>query len=99
MHVTGLLKPGGWLILEDPDDENMLDHGRALSATSAVRIFVHSWLQIMRSRGANPCIGKHMEQIIQSTNAFSEVNVRKVRVPYSSDTAGLVMPLNHARLY
>lgn len=81
-----LLKPGGWLIIEEPDDDKTLDRGKPLGPGMAA--FMNAWLGVLRSRGAEPCIGRRLESILESTKAFSEVNVLKVTIPYGGGTGG-----------
>lgn len=82
-----LVKPGGWLLVEDPDDENMQDGGKPLGP--GVDAFLRAWLRIVRARGAEPCIGRDLERILLSSGAFEEVNVRKVVIPISGNSAGM----------
>ncbi|EKM50916.1 uncharacterized protein PHACADRAFT_212833 [Phanerochaete carnosa HHB-10118-sp] len=76
-----LVKPGGWLLVEDPDDDRMLDGGRPLGP--ALSEFMQTWAGIMRARGANPCIGRDLERILDSSGAFDKIGVRKAVVPMS----------------
>ncbi|KAL0957789.1 hypothetical protein HGRIS_001566 [Hohenbuehelia grisea] len=46
-HVCKLVKPGGWLIVEEPDDDNMANAG------PANKEFVFIWLNLMRERGSS----------------------------------------------
>ncbi|GJE90541.1 S-adenosyl-L-methionine-dependent methyltransferase [Phanerochaete sordida] len=87
-RMISLVKPGGWLLVEDPDDDHMLDDGGPLSP--ALAEFEQAWIGIMRARGANPCIGRDLEGIVRSSGAFRAVNVKRVVVPisgHSSDPA------------
>ncbi|THH19419.1 hypothetical protein EW146_g1766 [Bondarzewia mesenterica] len=85
-RVFALVKPGGWLIVEDPDDENARDGDGPIGP--ALHTFFRSWINILRSRGAQPCIGSELEQIIVFSGQFSEVNVRKVSIPLSEKSNG-----------
>ncbi|KAI0942642.1 hypothetical protein AcW1_003216 [Taiwanofungus camphoratus] len=80
-RAIDLVKPGGWLLVEDPDDDNMVDGGKPLGP--GMSAFVGAWLKIVRSRGAEPSLGRELERILQSSSAFSEVNVMKVTIPIS----------------
>lgn len=85
-RICNLVKPGGWLLVEDPDDDNMVDGGKPLGP--GMSEFVAKWLGLMRARGAHPCIGRDLREIIQSTQMFSEVNVKKVVIPMSQKSQG-----------
>lgn len=86
-RAIDLVKPGGWLLVEDPDDDNMVDGGKPLGP--GMSAFVGAWLKIVRSRGAEPSLGRELERILQSSSAFSEVNVMKVTIPISGKSQGL----------
>ncbi|KAI0746358.1 S-adenosyl-L-methionine-dependent methyltransferase [Daedaleopsis nitida] len=76
-----LVKPGGWILIEDPDDNSMVDDGSSLG--SGMSAFVQGWLRVMRSRGANPSFGRELERILKSTGELTEVNIQKVTIPIS----------------
>ncbi|KAI0666412.1 S-adenosyl-L-methionine-dependent methyltransferase [Trametes maxima] len=80
-RAVRLVKPGGWLFVEDPDDDRMLDGGAPLPPGMAA--FVGSWLRIVRGRGAEPSIGREHGRILNSFSAFEDVHVRKVAIPIS----------------
>ncbi|EJF60557.1 S-adenosyl-L-methionine-dependent methyltransferase, partial [Dichomitus squalens LYAD-421 SS1] len=94
MHVPGareilrravqLLKPGGWIVVEDPDDSHMVDHGKPLGP--GMGAFVGAWLNILRSRGAEPCFGRYLESELKAIHSLAEVNVRKVTIPISGNS-------------
>jgi len=84
-HSFDLVKPGGWLIVEEPDDEGMENGGEVLPP--GFHTFVSSWLAIIRARGAEPCIGRELGGIIGRSGYFSEVNIRKAVIPYSVQSA------------
>ena len=54
------MKPGGWIIIEDPDDSRMSDGGGPLGP--GMSTFVNAWMDILRSRGAEPCFGRYLEE-------------------------------------
>ncbi|EED84235.1 predicted protein [Postia placenta Mad-698-R] len=71
-RVVHLVRPGGWLIVEDPNDDNTADRGQTLGP--GMSAFVGAWLAMLRARGANPCIGRDLGRILEASGAFSEVH-------------------------
>ncbi|KAM5543800.1 hypothetical protein V8D89_002417, partial [Ganoderma adspersum] len=113
MHVPGaidilrraiqLLKPGGWILVEDPDDSNMVDGGKPLGP--GMSAFVGGWSELLRSRGAEPNFGRYLENELRSVSSLVEVHVKKVTIPISgkSDDAeenklGLAWKVNMLRV-
>jgi hypothetical protein len=80
------VKPGGWLVVEDPDDGNMRDGGNPLSPGTGA--FVNAWLRLLQSRGADPNIGTRLEHILQQFGQFSEVHAKKITIPISGHSTG-----------
>ena len=81
-----LLKPGGWLLVEDPDDENMMDNANPLGP--GMTSFLQGWMSFLREHEADPSFGRQLRRIVESTQAFSEIHVRKVTVPISGKSDG-----------
>ncbi|KAL5531028.1 hypothetical protein ACEPAG_3904 [Sanghuangporus baumii] len=79
-RVAALIKPSGWLLIEEPDDDDSSQDGtrRGIAAQSPLVAKLHS---IIRSHGSEPCIGKDLQRILASSGQFSEVNVEKVTIP------------------
>ena len=90
-RAVGLLKPGGWIIVEDPDDSNMVDGGKPLGP--GMGAFVGAWLDIVRSRGAEPCFGRFLEDELKAIDSLVEVNVKKVTIPISGKSEGMIPSL------
>lgn len=86
LRAADLVKPGGWLLVEDPDDDNMVDGGKPLGP--GMTAFVQAWMRILRGRGAEPNFGRHLERILNDSGAFSEVYAQKVTIPISGKTDG-----------
>ncbi|KAF9556101.1 S-adenosyl-L-methionine-dependent methyltransferase [Agrocybe pediades] len=76
-----LIKPGGWLVVEEPDDGAMADGGKALGP--GMTEFVGTWMRTMRSREADPTFGKGMEALVRESGQFDEINIKKVTIPIS----------------
>ncbi|KAL5492828.1 hypothetical protein ACEPAI_4276 [Sanghuangporus weigelae] len=79
-RVAVLIKLSGWLLIEEPDDDDPSQDGtkRGIAAQSLLVAKLHS---IIRSHGSEPCIGKDLQRILASSGQFSEVNVEKITIP------------------
>ncbi|KAF9556693.1 S-adenosyl-L-methionine-dependent methyltransferase [Agrocybe pediades] len=76
-----LVRPGGWLVVEEPDLGAMADGGKALPPKAAE--FLQQFIKIMHSRNADPTVGKYMEQMLKDSELFDVVNIKKLCLPYS----------------
>ena len=85
-RLLPLLAPGGWLLLEEPDDSKLSDRGSPIP--TAVDRFMKTWHGIMKSRGAEPYIGARLRGILKESGVFVEVNEKFVEVPMSKRTNG-----------
>lgn len=85
-RVIQLVKPGGWLLLEESDDTNVRDSGRQLGP--GMSAFLKAWLGLLHARGADPAIGRRFEQILESSEAFSEVHVKHSVISMSGKGGG-----------
>lgn len=70
----------------------MVDGGRPLGP--GMGAFVECWLELLRSRGAEPCFGKYLENELRSADALDEVHVRKVTIPISGKGDGTSIPMS-----
>lgn len=75
-HVSHVLKPGGWLIIEDYGKHtgHFNSHGHAQSLVNSI------FLEMMVKKGCDPVIGEHLGDILQNANCFSEINIKKVEL-------------------
>ncbi|KAF8586793.1 S-adenosyl-L-methionine-dependent methyltransferase [Ramaria rubella] len=84
-RVIKLVKPGGWLLLEDLNfnlgDESELGLG------PATREWVELYHHTMRSNGVEHVTPNH-DQILLASGAFSEVNVKTILFPISEKSGG-----------
>ncbi|KAI0316474.1 S-adenosyl-L-methionine-dependent methyltransferase [Amylostereum chailletii] len=79
-RTIDLVKPGGWLILEDSDDELIDEHGVPRTALGR-STFIQCLHKIFRDQGSDPCIAPTHERALKASGAFSVVNARKVAMP------------------
>jgi len=80
-RVLQILKPNGWLIIEDLGRHT----GHSTSRGPAQSVVDSIYLTMLREKGLNPIIGEHLGQILQSTNAFSEINAKKIELVLSTN--------------
>ncbi|KAJ7439816.1 S-adenosyl-L-methionine-dependent methyltransferase [Mycena galericulata] len=100
MHVPGsqvvleraakLVKPGGWLVLEDLDMQSMMESGGPV-----VKEVIRIWRNILNSRGADGDIGRKMKSIIEASGTFTEISAQKIAIPICNDGSA---PKNLTRL-
>ena len=81
-----LVKPGGWLLMEEPDDEQMLDGGGPLGP--GMDAFLQAWFRIFRGRKLEPCIGRDLERTLTESGAFEELHVTRITTPLSEKSKG-----------
>ncbi|KAF4621146.1 hypothetical protein D9613_000282 [Agrocybe pediades] len=76
-----LVRPGGWLVVEEPDSGAMADGGQDPPPDAAE--FLGMFMETMHSRDADPTLGKRMEQILKNSGLFDVINVKRLRIPVS----------------
>ena len=78
------MRPGGWLIIEDYGKHigHSNSHGPAQSLVNSI------FLEMMVQNGCDPVIGEHLGDILQKSNCFSEINVKKVELILSTKFEG-----------
>lgn len=84
--MTELLKPGGWLLLEESDDTNVLD--REHSPGPGVSAFLGAWFRVLHARGADPAIGRQFKTFLSTSNAFSEIHTQRSVISLSGKRNG-----------
>ncbi|KAF8135874.1 S-adenosyl-L-methionine-dependent methyltransferase [Mycena galopus ATCC 62051] len=83
-RAAELVRPGGFLIIDDVDVASMLH-----TAGPAVRRGASMMIEVFKSRNADGEIGRRLGGIITSTGYFSDVHVRKIAVPFSGAGASV----------
>ncbi|TFY56184.1 hypothetical protein EVG20_g9029 [Dentipellis fragilis] len=79
-RLTELVRPGGWLIIEDMDQPpKVIANAPSLSET------FRTMRNFMDSRGVCPTVGSSLSQWFVETGAFNEVSVRHLSIPLSPD--------------
>ncbi|KAJ6615134.1 S-adenosyl-L-methionine-dependent methyltransferase, partial [Mycena sp. CBHHK59/15] len=76
LRATRLVKPGGWLLLDEFDTSSIVD-----TAGPATALLVAKFTEIMHARGADPTIGGKLEGILRGASLFTQVNVRRLECP------------------
>ncbi|KAJ7640798.1 S-adenosyl-L-methionine-dependent methyltransferase [Mycena polygramma] len=84
-RVAILVKPGGWLVLEEMNLCSMIESGGPV-----VSRVMSLYAGILEARGADANIGKDLESIIRGTGSFSEIHAQKISMPISCN--GTVSP-------
>ncbi|KAF7352026.1 S-adenosyl-L-methionine-dependent methyltransferase [Mycena venus] len=77
-RAAELVKPGGFLILEDMDLMSVIRTGGY-----AVKQHVLKMFELLRSRGVDPEIGRKFAGILSSTGNFVDVHIHSITVPFS----------------
>ncbi|KAJ6535769.1 S-adenosyl-L-methionine-dependent methyltransferase, partial [Mycena capillaripes] len=77
-RAAQLVRPGGLLLMEELDGDSMAQTGG-----HAVHRFVSKLNQIIKSRTADPELGKKLAGIMTSTGYFPHVHVHRIALPLS----------------
>ncbi|KAJ7695771.1 S-adenosyl-L-methionine-dependent methyltransferase, partial [Mycena rosella] len=75
-RAAKLVKPGGWLVVEDYDMRSMIE-----SSGPAVSHVITTWIGILQARGADGEIGRKLESIIHNSGEFSQISTHKIPIP------------------
>lgn len=86
-RAVELVRPGGWIIAEDPDMYQFMDENIQRLPPAADR-FLKAMTGAMEAIGVDYGIGAKLEGIHQSCPALDEVHVRKVVMPMSGQSDG-----------
>ncbi|KAJ7287021.1 S-adenosyl-L-methionine-dependent methyltransferase [Mycena rebaudengoi] len=68
-HAAKLVKPGGWLVVEDIDHRRIFESGGP-----GVSKVIGIWLEILKARGADGEIAQKVESIIENSGMFSGIH-------------------------
>ncbi|KAJ3575311.1 hypothetical protein NP233_g1182 [Leucocoprinus birnbaumii] len=84
-RVTQCLKSGGWLIVEEPDDDCFWNNGGPPGRN--IEKLLGAWHRSMRERGAEPCIGRLLEDDLRALGMFTEIHSHYVDIPLSNQSS------------
>ncbi|KAJ7287020.1 S-adenosyl-L-methionine-dependent methyltransferase [Mycena rebaudengoi] len=70
-RTAKLVKPGGWLVVEDIDHRRIFESGGP-----GVSKVIGIWLEILKARGADGEIARKVEGIIENSGMFSEIHTQ-----------------------
>jgi len=90
-RITEILKPGGIIVLEDPDDEQIDENG-IMQGVAGKSPLVSALHQLMKQRQANPCIGRDHTRMLNALGCFSEVHTRKLSLPFTLTSDSSIDP-------
>ncbi|KAF5350011.1 hypothetical protein D9756_009111 [Leucocoprinus leucothites] len=84
-QVAKYVKPGGWLLMEEPDDDCFWDNGGPPGPN--LQALLTAWHRSMRDREAEPCIGRMLASELRGLGTFAEVNSYYVDIPLSNQSS------------
>jgi hypothetical protein len=79
-----LVRPGGWLLLEDVD-LMIYDYGGLGPGHKA---YWKAFQSFTGNEGLNALVGSAHEGLLKASDSFSEVNGKKVSIPFSKPSNG-----------
>ncbi|KAF7374728.1 S-adenosyl-L-methionine-dependent methyltransferase [Mycena sanguinolenta] len=82
-RVSRLVKPGGLLLIEDTDLVSLAESGGP-----ATRQLLYKYKEIQNALGADTELGRKIEAIITSLGDFSDIQVKKLSIPFSANGPG-----------
>jgi hypothetical protein len=71
-RIIELVKPGGWLLVEDTE------HYLEGNIGPGIKKFYDVYHSYMKPRGVDPMVGRLLEPTLKESGKFSAVDVRKV---------------------
>lgn len=77
-----LVKPGGWLVIEDVDNRIYDD----VELGNALLTAYTAWSDVLKTRGVNSRSSIEYESLLKESGIFSEIKVHKVAAPVSGQT-------------
>jgi hypothetical protein len=91
-RAARLVSPGGLLIIEDTDIDALIKTG-----SPAILRFLLMARDGVRARGGDLEIGRKLESILSSLEAFEHVHVNKVPIPCDGSSPGKFLQLTMGR--
>ncbi|KAJ7750771.1 S-adenosyl-L-methionine-dependent methyltransferase [Mycena olivaceomarginata] len=83
-RAARLVKPGGWLVVEDLNLQRIIDTGGPVVSRAMAM-----WAGIVEARGADAHFGRKMESIIRNTELFSEIHAQKILIPLCNHNSAM----------
>ncbi len=80
-NATRLLKPNGWLLIEDCGKH----FGHEASKGPAMTTFEKMYMSMIHSKELDPIIGEHLEQYLRELDSFNDINARCVPLILTTD--------------
>ncbi|KAG6852444.1 hypothetical protein C0991_011891 [Blastosporella zonata] len=78
-HVVSLLKPGGWLWIEDIDSEFYEDSGNVPGPFT--KRFNDIYGSHMRSMNVDTLVGSSLQSVLEKMEIFSDINSVEIKCP------------------
>ncbi|VDC07353.1 unnamed protein product [Peniophora sp. CBMAI 1063] len=82
-RVASLLKPGGWVVIEEPDDLDFDEDGRPRGLAKHVPAIAHQY-DVFRQRGLDLAFWRRLENVLQDTGVLEMVTAVKLDMPFTS---------------
>lgn len=92
-RIVALLKPGGWLIIEEHDPLERDSEGRLGPMASHLRL-LQQQEEMFRQSGRDLGIAQHIERILRETGMLHPVTACRLDVPFMGYTDGKPGVLN-----
>ncbi|PBK86348.1 S-adenosyl-L-methionine-dependent methyltransferase [Armillaria gallica] len=80
-NATRLLKPNGWLLIEDCGKH----FGHEASKGPAMTTFEKMYMSMIHSKGLDPIIGEHLEKYLRELDSYNDINARCVPLILTTD--------------
>lgn len=84
-RVIALLKPGGWLLLEDIDHMLFQENGE-VNVGPNIQEFYRIYYRYASARKVDYIVGSRMEEVLNNMDQFSEVNAVKIKCPFGGNS-------------
>ncbi|PBK63882.1 S-adenosyl-L-methionine-dependent methyltransferase [Armillaria solidipes] len=80
-NATRLLKPKGWLLIEDVGKQFGLEASKGPTMTTFEKIY----MSMLRSKGLDPIIREHLEKYLRELDCYSDINARCIPLILTTD--------------
>ncbi|KAJ7626852.1 S-adenosyl-L-methionine-dependent methyltransferase [Roridomyces roridus] len=82
-EAAQLIRPGGLLLIEDVDMKSLAETGGPSSSRC-----VSKMIELWRENGADFEVARKLQEIVQSTGYFANVEVQRINLPFGNTASG-----------